>query len=209
MDRALILAAGRSSRLGGVSKLLVNAAGLSVAAWHRRALEGFEVAAVIRPEDRGSIGICAPWISPLIEHPRTDGPVGALLAYLEAMPEEAGELLVLFADTLLPAAPAEPGDWVGVAPAPWRAWDYYLEGMGWSRGIPQIEVCAGVYRFSCRACLLRNARELVARAEGGELHMVELLRAYERDHLIQPLAVEGWQDAGDPEAISRVKPIGV
>jgi hypothetical protein len=39
--------------------------------------------------------------------------------------------------------------------------------------------------------------------------MIELLRAYEGDHLIQPLLIEGWQDAGDPEAIARVKPIGV
>lgn len=208
MDRALILAAGRSSRLGGVSKLLVNAGGTSVADWHRRALDGFEVSAVIRPEDRRSLELVAPWLE-LLDHPRADGPVGALLAYLEARPQEEGELLVLFADTLVPAAPADPGDWVGVAPAPWRAWDYYLEGLGWSRGIPQIEVCAGIYRFSCRSCLRRNAQDLAAQSKGRELHMVELLRAYERDHLIQPILIDGWQDAGDPAAIARVKAIGV
>lgn len=203
--RALILAAGRASRLGGRNKLLVEAGGQPVHAWHRRALEGFEIGAVIRPHDAEAIHSEIPWLSPIVEHDAQDGPVGALLAYLE-QERSSDPLTVIYADTLLPKIPQEEISWVGLAKAPGRIWDYY-DGE-WTRGIPYLEVCLGAYGFSCITCLRTIARNLIAKANGEEVHMATLLAAYDGEHLIQRLHLEGWQDAGDPEAIARVKPIG-
>lgn len=202
MARAVILAAGRSTRLGGVNKLLVNAGGVPVHEWHRRALAGFKVGAVVRPTDFHEVSEAAPWLDEVVGHERQDGPVGALLAYLNDSNEP---ITVVYADTLLPQVPDEDDDWVGVAKAPGRVWDYW-EGE-WTRGVPYVEVCVGAYRFNCVSCLRTTARNLVAKSD-GETHMADLLRSYSDEHNVQRLPLEGWQDAGDPEAVARVKKIG-
>lgn len=203
MARAVILAAGRATRLGGVNKLLVEAGGLPVHEWHRRALEGYDVGAVVRPADADAVRTAAPWLT-VVEHELQDGPAGALLAYITANPEH-GPLTVIYADTLLPSVPSAAGDWVATAKAPGRVWDYW-DG-DWTRGVPWVEVCVGAYQFACVGCLVGTLRRLLAQS-GGEVHLADVLREYDIEHLIQRLRVEGWQDAGDPEAIARVKPIG-
>ena len=197
--KAVILAAGKSTRLGGQSKLLVEAGGKPVHEWHRQALEGFEVGAVVRPTDFNDVEREVPWLKKLVGHNDYDGPVGALLAYLG---ESSEPITVIYADTLLPTVPKDDHDWVAVAPAPWRVWDYY-DGE-WTRGVPYVEVCIGAYRFSCISCLKCISRNLLQKADGIEVHMVDVIRAYSEEHIIQRLRVEGWQDAGDPEAIARV-----
>jgi hypothetical protein len=114
----VILAAGRATRLGGTNKLLVEAAGLPVHEWHRRAAGKQPTYAVVRPDDEKAVLSAAPWLAGVIPHAEADGPSGALLSASTALPE--GALTVLFADTLLPQVPTQEGDWVGVATAPWR-----------------------------------------------------------------------------------------
>ena len=98
--RAVILAAGRSSRLGGTNKLLVEAGGRPVHEWHRKVLADYEVNVVVRPDDAQAVRDAMPWVHLVVTHDRFDGPGGALHSYLERIDEPDG-LLVLFADTLL------------------------------------------------------------------------------------------------------------
>lgn len=200
-DRVVILAAGKSTRLGGINKLLVKAGNDLVINWHRRALEGREVSAVVGLSDFHDVSDVATWFNYLIGHNRTDGPVGALNRYLWT--DHSDEpLVVLYADTLLPSLPEVQGDWVGVAPAPWRVWDYQGRD-GWTRGVPEVPVCVGVYRFT-NIPELRHATDYLTETALGEVHMVDLLRMYEKKHPLRPVTVNGWQDAGDSEALARI-----
>jgi len=201
--KAVILAAGKSTRLAGENKLLVNAGGIPVHEWHRRALKGFDVGAVVRPTDFSEVNEAMPWLEKIMGHGVYDGPVGALHAYIRTMNEP---ITVVYGDTLLPEVPTEDADWVAVARAPWRVWDYY-DGE-WTRGVPYVQVCVGAYRFSCISCVKHIAKNLLDNADGEEVHMVDLIRSYSEEHIIQRLRVEGWQDAGDLDAIARVKLIG-
>jgi CTP:molybdopterin cytidylyltransferase MocA len=103
----VILAAGKASRLGGTNKLLVEAAGMPVHEWHRRAVGNEPTYAVVRSDDVGRVLSAAPWLSGVIPHDEADGPSGALLSASTSLPD--GALTVLFSDTLLPEVPmAEP-----------------------------------------------------------------------------------------------------
>lgn len=205
MDRAVILAAGRSTRLGGTNKLLVKAGNNLVSEWHRRALEGRHVTAVVGIDDLPDVAGAATWLCGVVGHDKFDGPVGALNAFLWSEPSDE-PLLVLFADTLIPGVPDASGDWVGVAPAPWRTWDYH-DGQAWTRGVPRVDVCVGLYRFTDLKALRAEADLLMADS-AEEVHMFDLLRAYDKHHPLRPVTVPGWQDAGDPEAVRRVVPQG-
>ena len=200
--RAVILAAGRSSRLGGTNKLLVEAGGQPVHEWHRKALADYEVNVVVRPDDAQAVRDAMPWVHLVVTHDRFDGPGGALHSYLERIDEPDG-LLVLFADTLLRTIPDDPGDWVGVATPPGRVWDYW-DG-DWMRGVPRVNVCVGVYHFACTDCLMRSLALLV---EGlaVEVSFADLLRHYSREHYVDHTQINDWQDAGDPDALARVQP---
>jgi len=201
----VILAAGKATRLGGTNKLLVEAADLPVHEWHRRAAGDAQTYAVVRPEDEKAVLSAAPWLAGVIPHAEADGPSGALLSASTSLPH--GALTVLFADTLLPQVPTQYGDWVGVAPAPWRVWDYYehAEG-GWTRGVPQVLVCCGVYRFTNRELLNDICYDLKL-GSTNEVHMADVLRSYAPHQPLTELIVSGWQDAGDPDALKRVQPI--
>jgi hypothetical protein len=142
--RAVVLSAGKASRLGGVNKLLITAGDRPVYEWHRALLEGYRTAVVSRPADAGEIAIRLPWVDRVVGHPEPDGPVGALAAYLDAYPEDE-DLLVLYADTLLVPQPLPGGDWVGVAPAPARRWDFPTDRGHWARGVIDVPVCVGIY----------------------------------------------------------------
>lgn len=200
MSEVVILAAGRSSRLGGRSKLLVDAAGIPVHEWHRRAIGARAATAVVRSDDAAAVADAAPWLA-LVTHDSLDGPAGAVLAYLRAR-AGIGGVTVLFGDTLLPAVPERRGCWVGVAPAPWRVWDYPMAGR-WVRGVPEVPVCIGLYHF-CAPALLAAACERALATADGEASMADVLNEYATHQWLEPLPIEGWQDAGDPDALRRV-----
>jgi hypothetical protein len=200
LTRAVVLSAGRASRLSGVNKLLVKAAGKTVLQWHERAFSGWRLDAVVRVADVVSV-LRAGWQGgTLVGTDECDGPAGALRSYVAAVQLDE-PIVVVFADTLLHDVPADGGDWVGVAPAPWRVWDYRV-GDTWMRGVPTFEVCVGLYRFD-DASALREA--LNALPFGTEVPMTALLREYEKKRRLGTVLVQGWQDAGDREALAKVK----
>jgi hypothetical protein len=101
--------------------------------------------------------------------------------------------------------PKQEGDWVGVAPAAWRVWDYYEHGNGgWTRGVPQVLVCCGIYRFTNRELLNDICYDLKL-GSTNEVHMADVLRSYAPHQQLTELVVSGWQDAGDPDALKRVQ----
>lgn len=201
-DRLVILSAGKATRLEGRNKLLVEADGIPVHEWHRRAKQNLITDVVVHTNDwltvNKSVGT---WASRVMSHDEYDGPGGALRYYVNETWHEGG-LIVIFADTLLPSVPANTGSWVGVAPGPWRVWDYPDPYKGWRRGVPQVAVCCGVYRFDDIAKLRAAFRRLPM---GDPLDMVDVLNIYETIERVELLGVKGWQDAGDPVALSRVK----
>lgn len=202
--RAVILSAGKATRLGGANKLTVEAGGLPVSEWHRRLLEGFRVAVVAPTGDAAGLAMALPWADRVLGHARADGPVGALSAYLSAYPED-GEIVVLFADTLLAPQSLPEGDWVGVADSPQRRWDFPAGDGIYLRGTLAFPVCVGIYSFSWASKLREAAAEAM---EDGtifgerDVPMIRLLNRYEPQ--LREMPVRGWHDAGDPEAISRV-----
>ena len=200
MKRAVVLSAGRASRLSGVNKLLVKAAGKSVLEWHERAFSGWRLDAVVRVDDVVNV-LRAGWRGgTLVGTDQCDGPAGALRSYVEAAQLDE-PIVVVFADTLLVDLPADVGDWVGTAPAPWRVWDYRL-GDTWMRGVPAVEVCVGLYRFDDAQALRESLNALPT---GTEVPMTALLREYEKKRRLSTVLVRGWQDAGDREALAKVK----
>lgn len=204
MRRAVILSAGKSTRLGGRNKLTVSAGGREVAEWHRALLDGFRIAVVAPQSDAGALAVQFPWVDRVVAHSRADGPVGALSAYLSAYRDDE-EIVVLFADTLLPPQPLPKGDWVGIANAPQRRWDFPGENSTYLRGTLAFPVCVGIYSFAW----ISKLREAVAEAiEDGTIHgetdvpMIRVLNRYAPG--LYQMPVRGWHDAGDPEALARV-----
>jgi hypothetical protein len=183
-----------------VNKLLVQAAGTEVLRWHERVFAGHRLDAVVPVEDCAEV-LRAGWTGgTLVGTNEHDGPAGALRAYVRAV-DLNEPLLVVFADTLLTTLPDVAGDWVGTAAAPWRVWDY-KQGDYWLRGVPHFEVCVGLYRFEDAQALRLS---LDALPVGREVAMVALLREYENKRRLNTVLVHGWQDAGDYEALARVK----
>jgi CTP:molybdopterin cytidylyltransferase MocA len=204
--RAVILSAGKASRLAGKNKLLVDAGDRRVSDWHRALLDGYRTAVVTRPVDAAEIAIALPWVDRVVGHPEADGPVGALSAYLSAYPEDE-EIVVLFADTLLVPQPLPAGDWVGVAAAPARRWDFPAENGHWARGVVDLPVCVGIYAFAYPAELRRaivGAREDAETIGVSDIPMTLLLNRYAREATLPWKRIRGWHDAGDPEAIALV-----
>jgi hypothetical protein len=201
---AVILSAGRATRLGGINKLTVSAGGRKVHEWHQRLLAGYTVAAVVDADSADEITSEAQWLDEVISHTAYDGPAGALLAYLDRHDDE-GELIVLFADTLLRNLPNTRGNWVAMASAPSRVWDYYEEGE-WRRGAPRIPVCVGLYQFDCTKCLQSTIQSLISTANTSEISLADVLSLYGITHQIQRIDVDDWQDAGDMTAIEQVRP---
>ena len=199
MRRAIILAAGRATRLGGENKLLVNAGGVPVARWHERLLRGVPTTIVTRSEDVRAVADAATWAR-VIPHDELDGPVGALKAYrsIARYPDE--ETIVLFADTLLVPQPLPNGSWVGLAPAPARVWDL-PSPWGWTRGKPTLLVCVGIYAFADPARLDAAIARLTV---SPEVPFSELLDSYSLTTQLNSNTVRGWHDAGDRDAIARV-----
>jgi hypothetical protein len=197
--RAVILAAGKATRLGGENKLLVEAGGVPVARWHERLLRGIPTTIVTRSDQAASVMEVATWAK-VIAHDELDGPVGALKAYRSITRHPEEETIVLFADTLLVPQPLPAGSWVGVAPAPARVWDL-PSPWGWTRGKPYLTVCVGIYAFD-------NARRLDDAigflTVGPDVPFAKLLHAYALSSRLNQNNVRGWHDAGDRDAIALV-----
>lgn len=194
MDNVVILAAGKSTRLNGYSKLLVQAAGTTVLEWHLRALKGAIAGVVVRPNEAGTIYLSG-WRGPIVETNDTRGPSRALERYLLDT-GVTGPLTVIYGDTVLPSIPEERGSWVGVADAPSRrVWDYH-NGVRWTRGETTGEVCIGAYRFDDAEKLLDTIRSLKSS------EMIDVLSSYGE---MRPLRIDGWQDTGDFQALQRFR----
>jgi hypothetical protein len=197
--RAVILAAGKSTRLGGANKLLVEAGGVPVHRWHERLLRGIPTTVITRSDDVKAVAEGMPWAR-VRAHDETDGPVGALRAHLSMARWPVEETIVLFADTLLAPQPLPEGSWVGVAPAPARTWDLPSR-WGWTRGKPYLTVCVGIYAFAYPERLYAAIRSLEI---GPEVPFSDLLQRYSSDTQLHENTVRGWHDAGDPAAIAAV-----
>ncbi len=195
-----LLSAGKSTRVGGANKLLMDAGGLRVHEWHRRAIGSRATVAVVNSSHASQVREEAPWLNEVLEHDAHDGPGGALLAFDRAHPH--GDVIVLFADTLLKRVPEVHGDWVGVADAPGRVWDYHDARAGWTRGKPVQLVCCGVYRFTDRELLRRSLQE---QSDDGELNIATVLQRYTQQRGASKLIINDWQDAGDFDALKRVR----
>lgn len=203
MNNAVILAAGKSSRLGGENKLLAIAAGKPVHEWHHELLETYETATVTSVQDSVIIAANMPWAR-IIGYDGFDGPVGALIAYLNSANAEITNLTVIFADTLLREMPQPllDGDWVAMSAAAGRVWDYW-DG-AWVRGVPYVKVCVGAYHFTCLNCVRSIGNQLLADKTSPEVSMAQLLEIYDQEHKMEHVMVRDWQDAGDPEALAKV-----
>lgn len=202
--RVLILAAGESTRLDGTCKMLVEAAGKPVWQWHSDAWEGSRIDAIVRSadakklEDAGFRGL-------VCKDDHLGGPVGALRRYVSLLPLDFPyPLVVSFADSLIKCRVFETGDWVGIASAPGRVWDY-PDGKYWMRGVPRVDVCMGLYRFESVPTLQFALKELGSTIPHKEVPMVELITEYEKFRPMRQLRIDGWQDAGDWEAIRKVR----
>lgn len=202
--RVLILSAGKSTRLDGTCKMLVEAAGKPVWQWHSDAWEGSRIDVIVRSadakrlEDAGFRGF-------VYEDDQLGGPVGALRRYVSLLPSDFPyPLVVSFADSLIKCRIFETGDWVGIASAPGRVWDY-PDGKYWMRGVPRVDVCMGLYRFESVPTLQFALQELDSKIAYKEVPMVELITEYEKLRPMKKLRIDGWQDAGDWEAIRKVR----
>ena len=204
MKPVVILAAGRSTRLGGVNKLMVNAGGLPVHEWHRRAFPDANISIVVQDGFVRPIEDEIPWADSVIGTNKFNGPVGALDAYLAQATQTDG-LVVAFADTLIPPQPIPAGDWVGIAAAPARRWDMPSARGHWVRGIPRVPVCVGIYSFADMVALREAsaaAHEDAQTIGENETSMTMLLNRYGLD--IPWFKIRGWHDAGDPAAVASV-----
>jgi hypothetical protein len=194
MDNVVVLAAGKSTRLNGYSKLLVQAAGTTVLEWHMRALKGALAGVVVRPGESGRVYLSG-WRGPIVETDDTRGPARALERYLVDTGVN-GPITVVYGDTVLPELPNSPGSWVGVAEAPSRrVWDYH-NGIRWTRGATVGEVCIGLYHFDDA----QRLHDVIRSLRSSE--MIDVLEAYGE---MKPLIIEGWQDTGDFQALGNFK----
>lgn len=199
--RALIVAAGKSTRLDGKQKLLVEAGGIPVHEWHRRALIGYKTALIVRPEDDAEVAATVTWADRVLPHAKTDGPVGAMAAYLRVFSDDE-DLLAIYADTLIDPQPLPDGDWVGVSRLTDRTWDYRNRYGIWVKEPLPTMIGIGMYRFTNMARLRDCLAELGTKEDQ---HMPDLLNLYGRTEYQPQREITGWRDAGDWAALSRIK----
>lgn len=197
--RVVILNAGKSTRLGGKNKLLVEAGGAPVHRWHLAAHHDAKIAVVTNGREIAATMEAMPEVDHILAHDQQDGPVGALAAYLAITKDE--HLIVAYADTLIAPQILPLGDWVGVAPVIHRTWDHRQPDGTWAKVTPSLRVGIGLYAFADLGYLRDCIAELGTK---NDQHLPVLLNLYERRHPMRDLEVVGWHDAGDPDALARV-----
>lgn len=193
--RVLILNAGKSTRLDGRDKMFVEAGGVPVHQWHRRAYDGLDVALVTRSDAE-----TPSWIERVHRHDEADGPLGAVASYLNAYDDD-DELLVVYADTLIAKQDFPDGDWVGVSLLLDRTWDHVNRYGQWVKDVLPTQVGVGVYRFADLTLLRRCIESLGTKPD---YHLPDLLNLYGATRYLTPFTLVGWHDAGDWAALSRV-----
>lgn len=203
--RVVVLAAGKSTRLDGQCKMLVQVKDKPIHQWHTDAWMMVPLDAVVLSKHVDTLA-ADNWAGDQVYgYDGGGGPVAALRHYLDST-DYNRPLIVSFADSLLKGPVMDAGDWVGVADMPVeRNWDYPLIG-GWLRGKPRVKICMGLYQFSDLDALraaINNLRR--PRFESSEVPMVDLLTSYQKIHPLRELHIGGWQDAGDWEAIQKVR----
>lgn len=199
MAKTIVLAAGKSTRLDGKCKLLVEADGIPVHKWHAAAWGKAD--ALVLPEHVNPL-LSAGWQGLAIGLDCGGGPARALLEYMDIV-QEQGRITVVYADSLIKSRIDAPGDWVGVSVAPGRIWDYW-NGFDWVRGMPLVRVCCGIYQFEDGALLL-DILQGIEYSNDNEVGMTTVLRRYDHERRLERLFIEDWQDAGDWEALKKVK----
>lgn len=200
MARVIILAAGKSTRLDGECKMIVRAGGIPVHEWHSRAW-GDSAEAVVLPEHIDQL-VASGWSGPVTGIAGAGGPARTLMNYLKTT-GSSGRISIVYGDSLVSEGIYKPGDWVGVAIAPARPWDYW-NGFDWVRGTPKVEVCCGIYQFEDGELLL-DILSQIEYADDVEIGMVPVLRRYDHKRQMERLRISGWQDAGDWNAIKKVE----
>jgi GTP:adenosylcobinamide-phosphate guanylyltransferase len=198
---AVVLAAGRATRLGGACKALIEVGGRPMVDWQRDVLG--DPVVVCRREHFN--GLNRPGVRP-VTHSRDDGPAGALAAALDYL--EPGPVVVAFADTWFRTLPAG-HNWIGAAAAPWggRRWDVCdTKGVHnlYARPGTHPLVCIGLYCFSDQALLGRTLARFLP-SHVGEVGMAPVINAYSNDRPMHLVPIPDWQDVGDPEAIAHWK----
>lgn len=197
--RAIILSAGRAVRLGNLAprgcKVLTKVGGVSVLRRQLDLLDGYDVTVVARS---AHVDLLKSYPVEVVAHDLYDGPVGALNAA-----EPVGDTLVVYGDTLWERLPEPPeyyqhtdgrtismSEWIGVAGAPGgRKWDVISGteiGYRWVGEDQFAIVCVGLYRFA-------HAERLTGPS------MPEALARYGP---LQHLAIPGWRDVGDIDAVA-------
>lgn len=199
LAKTIVLAAGKSTRLDGKCKLLVEADGIPVHKWHAAAWGKAD--ALVLPEHVDPL-LSAGWQGLAIGLDCGGGPARALLEYMDIV-QEQGRITVVYADSLVKSRIDTPGDWVGVSVAPGRVWDYW-NGFDWVRGMPVVRVCCGIYQFEDGALLLDILRG-IEYPNDNEVGMTTVLRRYDHERRLERLFIEDWQDAGDWDALKKVK----
>lgn len=143
----------------------------------------------------------------LVDTITCDSGGGAAVAVQEALPFADGPVTVAYADTWVPADCVPRGqDWCAVAAAAGgRRWDVVEGGLVAYTDVPAGDaalVCIGLYRFNDTPALAKALTEAIvlARLEGREAGMADVVNIYGDGLSFRP--VLGWQDVGDPHALS-------
>lgn len=198
---AILLSAGKASRLGGLApdgcKALVKVAGTTMLD-HWAGVFDDDLLVVVRSEHVPAMtgrGI------DFVTCDSGGGPAVALRTGL-ALAVEDQPVTVIYADTWVPAWAVPVGDdWCAVAAAGGgRRWDTLVEGQlayEWVDTDEVALVAVGLYRFSDPD---RLAKCLAAAIDDtDETGLAPVVNLYG-----SPMVpVVGWQDVGDPEAIDR------
>lgn len=196
---AVLLSAGRATRLGGRCKALVEVGGRTmIEHWSDRF---DDLLVVCRAEHVHDVQCQHAWVVPFDEG---GGPARALDAALPHL-TESGLLTVIYADTYV-SAPLPAGiDWTGVAAAqggrPWYVAEH--GGLDYRNTHPSEVVLAGVglFRFS-DLDRLRQCLHAALDGRDKEVGMDAVHNLY-----AAPFAViNGWQDVGTEEALTAWRP---
>lgn len=207
MNRALILSAGKATRMGDAApdgvKALVKVGGRTMI--DRQA----ELVA-----ERG-------WVPTLVTSTPVDAGVENIVVGPHAGPGHALALacqqvkvalgrpvLVVYADTLWDAGELPGiGDWIGtstIVPSYARRWDVLSRATGkvaYRYAQPGEKVCIGLYSFRYLRTVQAAAELAVRASSGGEVGMADVLAYYH--HQVPAHRINGWVDVGDAEALAR------
>lgn len=227
-DHAIILAAGRATRLGGVVagglKTHVSVEGRPAFAHQVEVLRTAGInslTVVVAPDGANAIAelldhVAVPFCvdcNIVVQHDAT-GPGDALAVGVAESPVRATVLLL--ADTIVSALPKAATSWIAVAEAPSsRRWCVVTEDdTGEVRALDdrfvdvdaltKERVAVGLYRFADPE-ELRAALEGRRPRAGAESEISEILLRYSRRVGLQVVSADSWYDAGDVTSAQRAR----